>query len=80
MRCGLKQIMINWFIKSNAKIEISRGKYGQNVKEAIDKMVENARKTGTIYCPGGYEVTREECHKCSQCKPSLWSFVDSYEV
>lgn len=52
----------------------------KNVKEAIDKMVENARKTGTIHCPGGYEVTREECYKCSQCKPSLWSFVDSYEV
>ena len=52
----------------------------KNVKEAIDKMVENARKTGTIHCPCGYEVTREECYKCSQCKQSLWSFVDSYEV
>ena len=52
----------------------------KNVKEAIDKMVENARKTGTIHCPGGYEVTREECYRCNQCKPSLWSFVDNYEV
>lgn len=51
-----------------------------NVKEAINKMVENARKTGTIYCPGGREVTRGECYKCSQCKPSLWNFVDNYEV
>lgn len=51
-----------------------------NVKEAINKMVENVRKTGTIHCPGGYEVTREECYRCSQCKPSLWSFVDSYEA
>jgi hypothetical protein len=51
-----------------------------NVKEAISKMVENARKTGTIHCPGGYEVTREECYRCNQCKTSLWSFVDNYEV
>lgn len=50
----------------------------KNVKEAIGKMVENARKTGTIHCLGGREVTREDCYKCNQCRPSLWSFVDSY--
>ena len=50
----------------------------KNVKEAINKMVYNARKTGMIHCPGGYEVTREDCGRCNQCKPSLWSFIDSY--
>ena len=52
----------------------------QNIKESIEKMVENARKTGTIYCPGGYKATKEECGRCNQCRPSLWNFIDNYEV
>ena len=52
----------------------------KNVKEAIGKMVENARKAGTIHCPGGFRATREDCYKCSQCKQSLWNFIDSYKV
>lgn len=52
----------------------------RNINKSIKKMVVNARKTGVIHCPGGYEVTREDCGRCSQCRPSLWYFINSYEV